>query len=187
MKTIHLDFDRDIWLYVPEAWPFNDFANVDEWSSTIGRLFAESAGVDPKVGEALAATVRTIALETPEEESRFVYMGDAFNFIFFVSIIQLETDKSISLEDLASVDDDAVTRPVELTTMRSRGMGKGLRSVRYVDSGDADHSIALIAQYAWRAKGLDVVMIASSFDVVTLDVLLPVVDELALSVSVVKA
>jgi hypothetical protein len=58
--------------------------------------------------------------------------------------------------------------------------------VRYVDSGDADHSIALIAQYAWRAKGLDVVMIASSFDVVTLDVLLPVIDELALSVSVVK-
>jgi len=186
MKTIHLDFDRDIWLYVPESWPFNDFANVDEWSTTIGRLFAESAGVDERVGAALAAAVHSIAVDTPEEESRFVYMGDAFNFLFFVSILQLETDTSLSLEDLASVDDTTVTRPVEVETLRSRGMGKGLRSLRYADSGDPDHSIAAIAQYAWRAKGLDVVMIASSFNVVALTELLPIVDELALSVSVVK-
>jgi hypothetical protein len=186
MKTIHLDFNRDLWLYVPEVWPFNNFANVDEWSEMIGKLFSEEAGVAKEMGDALAVGVRTLALETPDDESRFIYMGDPFNNVLFVSIIQLATDESISLEDLVVANETEVTRPIEVENLVSPGMGKGLRSLRYVDSGDADHSIAAIAQYAWRRKGLDVVMIASSFNVVGLLELLPVVDELALSVSVVK-
>ncbi len=60
-----------------------------------------------------------------------------------------------------------------------------MRALRYADIGEPSHDIAAIFQYAWRADGLDIVVIASNFNIPLLLELQPTIDELALSISVV--
>ncbi|PRY67021.1 hypothetical protein B0I08_108105 [Glaciihabitans tibetensis] len=187
MKTIVANFDQNAWLYLPESWPSGDFADIDALSGTVGRLMAEYHGVKAKAGEALSAGIRTLALEQSEFESRFVYLASPFEYVFFVSVLQAESAQELTLEDLAAVGDPAVVRPPETDVFVSPTLGEGIRSIRYADTGGDEHSIAVTIQYAWRSEGLDVVVIASSFDVVQFIELRPIIDEFALSIAIVDA
>ncbi|WP_213815550.1 hypothetical protein [Glaciihabitans sp. dw_435] len=186
MKTVRVDFDQDSWLYVPESWPWNGFDDLQTWSVTVSGLLAEFHELDETTTAWLAGSLRSIAQDRPEAESRFVYLADPGNTIFFVSLLQNSSDDEFSLEQLVAATDTNVTRPPDVQPITS-ALGEGLRAVRYVDDGSADHDIVAIAQYAWRSDGLDVVLVAANFDVVLLTQMLPLVDALAQSITVVDA
>lgn len=185
MSSVKVDFDRDVWLYVPESWPWQGFDNVDIWADTTVRLLAEAYELDDETAQWLGMSLRSITNDRPDQESRFIYLANPGGFIFFLSVASAPTDERLSLESLAGSDDPTVTRQPELEHLESPGMGRGVRTLRYADIGDPSHDIAAIYQYAWRSGGLDVVVIASNFNIPLLLELQPAIDELALSISVV--
>ncbi|WP_129590474.1 hypothetical protein [Cryobacterium aureum] len=185
--TIRVDFDRDLWLYVPEEWPWNQFADLDDWAGTITRLLTDAYSLDQPTARWIDESLHSIATDRPETESRFVYLANPAEFVFFVSVLYPTSSPELTLDDLAAVHDPAATSAVMVTTFLSDLLGDGVRSIRYADVGEPDHDIAAIAQYAWQKNGLDVVMIAANFNIALLTELLPIVDDLARSISIVDA
>ena len=185
MSTIKVDFDRDRWLYVPEFWPWQQFASVEDWAGTIARLVQESAELDAERGEWLRASITSIHNDRPEGENRFIYLAEPDKFIFFVSVLHGPSRPAISVDTLAGIDDPAATRAPDVENLQSAALGRGIRAVRYVDAGAPNHDVAAIAQYAWRSQDMDVVVIAANYGIVLLNAMLPIVDEFALSISVV--
>ncbi|MGV8967025.1 MAG: hypothetical protein ACOH2F_12180 [Cellulomonas sp.] len=184
MTTIRVDFDQDSWLYVPESWPWNGFENLDHWVATVCDLLGPAHQLDATTTTWLGTSLQAIAAARPDDESRFIYLAAPDRFLFFVSVLYTASD-DLTLEDLAAVNDPAATRKPESRPFVSPQLGEGIRSLRHVDTGGPDHDLAAIVQYAWKSGGLDVVVIAADFNLVLVDELLPVIDELALSISVV--
>ncbi|MDJ0377596.1 hypothetical protein [Cryobacterium sp. PH31-L1] len=183
--TIRVDCDRDRWLYVPEEWPWNQFAHLDDWAGTVTGLLTDAHSLDPQTARWIDESLHSIANDRPETESRFVYLANPAEYIFFVSVLYPASSPELTLDDLAAVHDPAATSPVTATTFSSELLGDGVRSIRYADVGEPDHDIAAIAQYAWKGDDLDVVVIAANFNIALLTELLPIVDDLARSISIV--
>ncbi|WP_104134841.1 MULTISPECIES: hypothetical protein [unclassified Cryobacterium] len=185
--TIRVDFDRDLWLYVPEEWPWNQFADLDDWAGTITVLLTDAYTLDAATARWIDESLHSIANDRPKTESRFVYLANPAESVFFVSVLYPARSPELTLDDLAAVHDPAATSAVAVTTFSSELLGDGVRSIRYADAGEPDHDIAAIAQYAWKGDDLDVVVIAANFNIALLTELLPIVDDLARSISIVDA
>jgi len=184
MKTVKVEFDTELWIYVPEAWPWKNFANVDQWATTLGELYVEATEASAEDGAVLAEKLRAIVAQRAPEESRFICMADPFNFLFHVNVLYVDSNKKMPLDDLVFADDPSVVRPVELEQVTSPHLADGVRALRYVEDEDGD--VGLFAQYAFRAKGLDVILVAVSYETDNLLAALPAIDTLARSISVVR-
>jgi hypothetical protein len=184
MKSIKVDFDPNVWTYVPEVWPWKHFTDVEHWATTYGLACAEAAEVSEEQGAELAQRLHSIAVTREAVETRFIYMADPFTTLFYANVLYMDTQKKESLEGLVFAQDPSVVRPVELTQLESPHLGSGVRALRHL--ADEDGNPAVIAQYAFRANGVDVVVSALSFDVDHLLSVLPAVDALATSISVVR-
>lgn len=186
MTTIHVDFDQDRWLYLPESWPWDGFDSLDQWVATVCDLLRPAHQLDAATTTWLGTSLRAIAAGRPDDESRFIYLAAPDRFLFFVSVLYNDSSDELTLEDLGAVNDPAATRTPETRALLSPQLGEGIRSMRHVDTGGPDHDLAAIVQYAWKRGGLDIVVVAADFNLVLLEELLPLVDELALSISVVE-
>lgn len=182
--VVTVGFDVDLWLYIPESWPWNGFTDEEHWAQTTVRLLAEEHGFDESTSIWLRAVLGGLADGRDENESRFVYLAAPTELVSFVSVFALPTDPETTLRELSGVDDEAATRAPALSEIVSPSLGVGLKTIRYSSTGSPDHDIAAIAQYAWRRNGLDVVVIGSDFDITSFGILEPEFERLALSISV---
>jgi hypothetical protein len=185
MTTIRVDFDQDRWLYLPESWPWDGFESLDHWVTTVCDLLAPAHQLDAATTTWLGTSLRAIAAGRPDDESRFIYLAAPDRFLFFVSVLYNASSDELTLEDLAAVHDPTATRRPDSRPFDSPQLGAGIRSMRYVDAGGPDHDLAAIVQYAWKSGGMDIIVIAADFNLALVDELLPLLDELALSITVV--
>ena len=112
--TLQVDFDRDLWVYVPTDWPWEQFATLEQWRDALVRALGDAYGYDEPMREWLAATLDGLSRGADPEEHRFAYLARPHEVIGIASIYELEAAPETSLDELLGVEDDAVAR-------RSRG------------------------------------------------------------------
>lgn len=186
MTQLRVDYNQNLWLHVPESFPFDDFRTVDEWINYVTDAFGEDPNFDDSAKEWLANSLRYLHDGRAPYESRYVYIADPLNAFFFVSVLVAESAANLSLETLAAVDDPNVTAQPEVTPFTSPTLGDGIRSIRHVNAGPPSHDVVGIIQYAWKGDSIDTVVVASHYNVVLLQEALPVIDELARAIDIVR-
>lgn len=187
MTTIAVGFDHNSWLYVPTSWPWGDYATPEDWAEGIAGLLADYHELDADGRHALAKSMLDSREGIDEGEARYLYLANPAEIFFFVSVLYAESNPEFSLEDLAGLNDAATTGKPRVEEFESPALGTGLKATRFVDVGAPDHDIASVTHYAWRSGGLDVVLIFGDFKIVRAEEMIPVIDELARSISVVDS
>ncbi|WP_062130740.1 hypothetical protein [Demequina aestuarii] len=182
--TLHIDANFDLWLPVPSSWPWEHHADVDAWANAVAIAFGDAYGWDDATRQWCRESVRTLSTEAPEDETRLAIIDPEGRWLFFASVLWAPTDESVTVAQLAAADDENAVRAIETTDVVTDGLGAGVRTVRYVDDQTGSRAIVGIIQHAFRTDGLDIMVIASSHDVILLQELEPEIDALAQSLSV---
>ena len=167
--TLQVDFDRDLWVYVPTDWPWEQFATLEQWRDALVRALGDAYGYDEPMREWLAATLDGLSRGADPEEHRFAYLARPHEVIGIASIYELEAAPETSLHELLGVEDDAVARPVEGQTFVGGRLGDGHTATRHVI--DEDGAINVVAHWVWRLPDRDVVMIVGDFDLARFETL----------------
>jgi hypothetical protein len=186
MTQLRVNYDRDLWLHVPEEFPWHEFGTLDEWVSRVTNLVSDDQAFEGPEKEWLANSLRYIHGGRAPYESRYVYLADPRNAFFFVSVLVADPAENLSLDTLAAAKDPAATAAPDVTPFASPTLGDGIRTIRHVNAGPPTHDVVGIVQYAWKGDIVDVVVVASHYNVVLLQEALPVIDELARVIDVVR-
>lgn len=185
--TIHVDFDTDRWVYVPEQFPWNGHETPEEWVATVARLASEAFEYTADEHTNLVR-VLSMLLQYPrmaEAIHRFVMLGTADKTFAMVQVTDTPTDPELDDETLLGLPEPRATREPAVAGFDG-SIGGGRRSIRYVAEPALGGDIVVSVNWAWRADGRDVVVTFGSTNLVELDSLLPVLDEFAASISIEK-
>tara|TARA_R110002020_G_scaffold429554_1_gene639161 strand:- start:426 stop:1028 length:603 start_codon:yes stop_codon:yes gene_type:complete len=186
---LRVDFDRDLWLYIPTAWPWMGYPTLESWRDAVVLALADAYGYDASTRDWLSATLEGMVRGAGEGEERFAYMARPHEAIGVASLYEWATLVETSLDDLLGVADDASVRPPVVTPIEGAGLGPGTKAVRFTGEAAADSAAAPaivgVAHWVWRLPDRDVILIAGDSDLVRFDELQPAFDDLARSISVV--
>ncbi|MBN9215780.1 MAG: hypothetical protein ABS62_11750 [Microbacterium sp. SCN 70-200] len=175
--TLHADFDRDLWVYVPTEWPWEGFDSLEEWSGTLVGALSEAYGYDTSMREWLTATVQGLSRSADENEHRFAYLSRPHEAIGIASIYELPARPDTPLEELVGVGDPRATRPVVAAPFSGGRLGAGLSATRHVT--DDDGTVSVVTHWVWRLGERDVLMIVGDFDLARFEALRADYDTLA--------
>lgn len=175
--TLHVDFDHDLWVYVPAEWPWEGFASLEQWSSALVGALSDAYGYDASMRDWLTATVEGMSRSVDDEEHRFVYLSRPHEAIGIASIYELPARTDAELASLVGVGDPRATRPVIAEPFTGGRLGPGLTATRHIQ--DEDGTISVVTHWAWRIDERDVLMIVGDFDLARFEALRPDYDALA--------
>ncbi|WP_084079438.1 hypothetical protein [Demequina sp. NBRC 110057] len=181
---IHIDADFDVWLPIPTEWPWQDYPDVHTWADTVARAFGDAYDWSEQTRQWCIDAVTALSVDAPDDETRLAIIDPDANWVFFTAVLWSPTDATASVEELAGAGDDSSLRGVELVPFVSPTLGEGIRGTRYVDDESSSHDVVGMVQHAFRAKGLDIVVMSSGYDLLLLQELVPALDDLARSISV---
>lgn len=159
---LQVDFDRDLWLYVPAEWPWEQFGTLEDWSSAIVTSLTDAYGYDAPMQEWVRATVEGMSRGVGEYEYRFGYLSRPHEALGMASIYELPAGTGASLDDLLGLPADDAVRPVIVEPFEGGRLGAGVTATRH--DVDADGSISAVTHWVWRTPVADVVMIAGDPD-----------------------
>lgn len=184
---LRVDFDRDLWLYIPAEWPWMGHPTLESWRDAVVTAIADAYVYDAATRDWLSATLEGMVRGAGAGEERFAYMARPHEIIGMVSLYEWATLAGSSLDDLLGVTDDASVRPPVVTPVEGAGLGPGTKAVRFTGEAAPDASAAPtivgVAHWVWRLPGRDVILIAGDSDLVRFDELQPAFDDLARSIS----
>lgn len=175
--TLQVDFDRDLWVYVPTEWPWEQFAALEQWRDALVGSLGDAYGYDEPMREWLTATLEGLSRGAEAEEHRFAHLARPHEAIGIASIYELEDAPETSLDELLGVDDAAAIRPVEPETFVGGRLGDGHTATRHV--ADDEGAINVVAHWVWRLPDRDVVMVVGDFDLARFEMLRTDYDALA--------
>ncbi len=185
MKTLKIEADYDMWLPVPDTWPWENYPNLDAWATRVGDAFVEVNGWDEESRQWCIDAMHALSLGTGDDEWRHVAIDVGAHWIYGVSVFWHDARDDETLDDIAATDDPAAIRPPERTVFTTEHLGDGVRSLRFVDSGESKHEIVGILQFGFSANGVHIQVVASSYDLTLHEEIMPLVDEFVHTISVV--
>ena len=131
--SLFIDYDADRWLYVPNAFPWESFADDEQWADAVSRAFAEGPTPAP---EGLSSWLRAYLLGAVRGNVagaiRFAHLPTIDAPTTIVDVHDMETDPALSLSDLTQQDAPRAIRPAEVEPFASQGLGEGVKATRYV-------------------------------------------------------
>ncbi len=178
--SLHVDFDRDLWVYVPAEWPWEQFRGVEEWSTALVNALGEAYGYDASMREWLDATLQGMSRGADADEHRFAYLARPHEVLGLASIYEQPVHADLSPEQLAGADDPRATRPVAAAPFEGGRLGRGLSAVRHL--ADENGIITAVAQWVWRLDDRDVLMVVGDDDLARFELLRDDYDALARSI-----
>ncbi|MBD7957351.1 hypothetical protein H9651_06845 [Microbacterium sp. Sa4CUA7] len=159
--TLHVDFDQDLWLYVPGAWPWEGFTGIEQWRDVLAEALADAYRYDAPMREWVAATAEGLARGVEENEHRFAYFSRPHEALGIASIYELARAEEATEEQILGVHDPAAVREVQVVPFEGR-LGPGLSATRHV--ADESGAITVVTHWLWRLDDRDVLMIAGDPD-----------------------
>ncbi|WP_100814209.1 hypothetical protein [Microbacterium lacus] len=187
---LRVDFDRDLWLYIPTEWPWMGYPTLENWRDAVVAALADAYGYDAATRDWLSATLEGMVRGAGEGEERFAYLGRPHESIGMVSLYEWATLAESSLDDLLGVTDGASVRPPVVSPIEGAGLGPGTKAVRFTTEAAPEASSAPavvgVAHWVWRLPDRDVILIAGDSDLVRFDERQPAFDDLARSISLVS-
>ena len=179
--TLFIDSDTDRWLYVPNAFPWESFADDEQWADAVSRAFAEGPTPAP---EGLSSWLRAYLLGAVRGNVagaiRFAHLPTIDAPTTIVDVHDMETDPALSLSDLTQQDAPRAIRPAEVEPFISQGLGEGVKATRHV--ADERDAVVRGTHWVWRTEGRDIVMLTGTADLAMAEALDPLLDELARSI-----
>lgn len=187
MKALKIEADYDVWLPVPDAWPWEDYADLDAWANRVGEALGDAYEWDVTSRTWCIDAMHALSLGTADDEWRHVTIDPEARWIYGISVFRHDARADETLDDLAATDDPASVRAPERTMFPTPHLGEGVRSLRFVDSGAPKHEIVGILQFGFSANGVHIQVLASSYDLTLHEEMMPLVDEFVRTISVVEA
>ena len=193
--TLRVDFDRDLWLYVPTQWPWMGYARLEDWRDAVVAAVGDAHGYDRSLRDWLGATLEGMVRGATPGEERFAYLARPHETIGMASLYEWASSPDAELDDLLGIRGDASIRPPQVTPIEGAGLGHGTKAVRFVDesrtnadagtAGSAGRAATIVgvAHWVWRLADRDVIMIAGDADLARFDQLQGPLDDLARSIS----
>ena len=196
--TLRVDFDRDLWLYVPTQWPWMGYARPEDWRDAVVAAVGDAHGYDRSLRDWLGATLEGMVRGATPGEERFAYLARPHETIGMASLYEWASSPDAELDDLLGIRGDVSIRPPQVTPIEGAGLGHGTKAVRFVDesrtnadagtAGSAGRSggaatIVGVAHWVWRLADRDVIMIAGDADLARFEQLQGPLDDLARSIS----
>lgn len=191
---LRVDFDRDLWLYIPTEWPWMGYPTLESWRDAVVSALADAYRYDASMRDWLSATLEGMVRGAAPHEERFAYMVRPHEVIGMASLYEWATIADSSLDDLLGVADPGAVRPPTVTPVEGAGLGPGTKAVRFVSdaqsnalagSPQAAPTIVGVAHWVWRLPDRDIILIAGDSDLVRFDELQVPLDDLARSISLV--
>ncbi len=174
--SLHVDFDRDLWLYVPDSWPWEGYAGIEQWRDALADALAAAYGYDDAMREWVAATAEGLARGADEHEHRFAYFSRPHEALGIVSIYEMPRSDATD-EQMLGVGDATAVRPVQTAAFADGRLGPGLTATRHV--ADEQGALTTITHWLWRMDDRDVLMIAGDPDLARFEALREDYDALA--------
>lgn len=175
--SLQVDFDPDLWLYVPDAWPWEGFATLEQWRDTLADALTAAHGYDPAMRQWVADTAEGLARGADEHEHRFAYFSRPHEALGIASIYEMPRIPEATEEQMLGVHDATAVRPVQITSFEGGRLGDGTTSTRHV--ADESGAITAITHWLWRLDDRDVLMIAGDPDIARFETLRDDYDALA--------
>lgn len=160
--TLHVDFDQDLWVYIPAEWPWEQFARLEDWSAALVGALGDAYGYDAPLRDWLTATLEGMSRGADEAEHRFGYLSRPHETLGLASVYELPSRPEISTEELVGVGDPRAVRPVVAQAFDGGRLGAGTTATRHV--ADEAGTVSAVTHWAWRLADRDVLMIAGDFD-----------------------
>jgi hypothetical protein len=180
MSELRFDFDQEVWIGVPIDWQIVPDATARGWATWVANTLAEDVPGPPDAVEALVETLARIGESQAADENRFVFLPDVWSAPSMISVRAAVSQRDVPLAEIAGADSGRALEHHE-KGIRTRQLGKGLRSLRHVE--DADGVMAILV-YAFRAHGIDIRVAASDYDLARMAKMVPYADEFVRTISV---
>lgn len=180
--TLNVDCDLSKWLYVPVEWPWADCASPDEWSAWVAEVTSEAHGYTEGQKGWLQSSLEGLARSIGPAEYRFVYFVDPVRTLSFLSLYEIPRQEHESYDSLLGLGDPASIRTPKVVEFISEGLGRGRKSLRFVESGER-RDITAVAHWVWRLDDRDIAVIAAGHNIAEFDMLQHEFDEFSRSIS----
>lgn len=160
--SLQVDFDQDLWLYIPTEWPWQQFATLEAWSGAITASLTDAYGYDAPMQDWVRALVEGMSRGADPEEHRFGYLSRPHEAIGMASIYELPGGADVPDDELLGLTAGPTVRPVEAEAFEGGRLGSGLTSTR--EQIAEDGTISAVTHWLWRTPDRDVLMIAGDPD-----------------------
>ena len=177
--AIDMDYDLDRWVYVPNVFPWESFADEEQWADAVARAFGGEGGTaaPAELVEWLRAYLIGAVRGNRSGTIRFVHLPNITAPHAIVDVYDMPRRDDVALIDLTHENQEPAVREAEVVPFDSEHLGAGVKSTRWVRT-EADR-IVRATNWVWRTAERDIVVLTASSDVTLAEALDPVVDELA--------
>lgn len=184
--TLRVDFDQDLWVYVPTEWPWQQFSTLDEWRDALVAALGEAYGYDDELRAWLASTLEGMVRGCSPEEHRFAYLARPHDELALASVFEWARQEDLTRDDILGARDPLAVRPPALSDFDGGPLGTGAKCTRFVSDADGTGPITGVAHWAWRLPDRDIVMIVGDGDLPRFERLQEEFDALARAIGVVS-
>lgn len=182
--SLMIDWDRERWLYLPEAFPWHVYADEDAWIDVITEAFRR-AGWTAQEAAWLGDYLRGLRANNTTGALRFAWLVDPRTVLASIDVFDLPADPGQSLAELTgSGGTDADLRPPLVTEVTASRLGSGHRVERslrvprpgHESLGPVTEDVMLMVTWAFRSPRADVVVTTTHSDPLALVALVPEVE-----------
>jgi hypothetical protein len=191
--TLSIDWDRERWLYIPTDFPWHVYPDEDTWIATIAGAFGRWGWSESETGW-LGDYLRGLRANNRSGAHRFAWLVEPRKLLSSVDVYDLPHDPETSLHDITGADGtDADLREPVVTAVVARGLGPGHRVERALRVPRAEHEaigtpeeeVMLMVFWVFRSADADVVVTATHGEPILLAAVLPEIEQLIDTMSVV--
>lgn len=176
--SLTIDYDTDRWLYIPNAFPWESFADEEQWADAVSAAFADGPRPAP---DAVAGWLRDYLIGAVRGNAggaiRFAHLPSVDAPTAIVDVYVAPTDPEVALAELTQQDAGPAVRPADVAPFSTAHLGEGVKATRFVTIERG--GIVRATHWVWRTSGRDIVMLTGSTDLALADALDPVLDDLA--------
>ncbi|MCT9002694.1 hypothetical protein [Microbacterium memoriense] len=180
--TLQVNADPARWMYIPARFPWQGYAQLEDWSSTLVATLSDLHGYDTDQQDLFRAYAEGLSRGVETGEHRYGYLTQPHVEVAISSFYEwhrLDVDD----DELLGLLDDRAVRPPTVEPFESDALGVGAVSVRHV--ADPDGTVSAVAHWVWRLPDRDIIMVIGDADIPRFLRLRPVYDELARAIAIV--
>lgn len=191
--SLHIDWDRERWLYVPTTFPWHVYPDENAWAETIAGAFGRAGWSADETGW-LADYLRGLRANNQAGAHRFAWLVDPRKLLASIDVFDLPHDPDATLHDIAGASGtDLDLREPLVTDVVGAGLGPGHRIERVLRSprpeheaiGPVEDELVFMVFWVFRSAAADVVVTATHREPTVLAAVLPEIEQLVDTISVV--
>lgn len=181
---LNIDYDLDRWLYIPNRFPWESFANEESWADTIAKEYRRVAVRKPPreliqwFRDYLVGAVRS----NQDGTIRFLHLANLGDVPALLDVYDLPTHPDRPMSELTHENQGPAIKPAELEPFESPHLGMGIKSTRWVTNDRG--TVIRATNWVWRTQGRDIVVLTGSSNLPVAETLQPFMDEFARAVSI---